>query len=106
MPLALIGIGLLLVIVGFQDTYKEFGAQLGKDFSGSQSFLVWIAALGIIGALGYVKEFEKFSRMFLVLIIVVMFLSNKGIFAQFNSAIRQGSTSNSGATVLNSTTTQ
>lgn len=106
MPLALITLGFLFVVVGFQDTYKEFGAQLAKDFTGQNSFLVWIAAIGIIGAIGYVKELEKFSRMFLLLIFVVMFLSNKGVFDKFNSAIRQGTSSNSGSTVLNSTATQ
>ena len=90
MPLGLIGLGILFVVIGCQDTYKEFFSQVGKDFTGSNSFLVWIGALGIIGAMGYVKDLEKFSRMFLVLIFVAMFFANKGIFTNAKNAISSG----------------
>lgn len=93
MPFALSIIGLLLVISGFQNTHKELGAQITSDFTGKNNFIFWVAALGVVGALGYIKELEPFSRAFLVLILVSIFLSNKGFFNQFNSALTQSSSS-------------
>lgn len=87
MPFALIIIGLLLVVTGFQNTYKQFGNQIANDFTGKNNFLYWVIALGVIGAVGYVKELQSFSRAFMVLIIVSIFLSNKGFFNQFQNAI-------------------
>lgn len=81
---------MLLVIVGFQNTYKEFGSQLAKDFTGDGNFIYWIIAIGAIGALGYNKTLEPFSRAFMALIIVVIFLSNKGFFAQLNPQLKAG----------------
>lgn len=92
MPFALVLIGILLVVVGFQDTYKQLGTQVQKDFTGPGNFVYWIISIGVIGALGYVKELQTFSRITLGLIILVLFLSNKGFFNQFNSAIQSGST--------------
>lgn len=91
MAFALSIIGLLLVISGFQNTHKELGAQLASEFTGKNNFIFWIAAIGIIGSLGYVKTLEPFSRMFLVLILVSIFLSNKGFFSQFNNALTKTS---------------
>lgn len=93
MALALLTIGILMVIVGFQDTYKAFGQQLGKDFTGNQSFLIWIAAIMIVGSIGYVKQLQGFSRAFMGLIVLAIFLSNsKGqdLFASFASQLKSG----------------
>lgn len=102
MPFALTLIGLLLVITGFQNTHKELGSQIASDFTGNNNFIYWIAALGVVGALGYVKALEPFSRAFLVLILLSIFLSNKGFFSQFNNALTKASNSNpSGTPILN-----
>ena len=50
-------------------------------------FHIWILAIFVAGALGYVKQLKPVANAFLVLIIVVMLLSNKGFFDQFKSAI-------------------
>jgi|GEM_PF-5663381 len=100
MPFALVTIGLLLIIVGFQDTYKQFGTQVQSDFTGKNNFIYWLIAIGIIGAIGYVKEFQTFSRIFIGLVIVAMFLSHKkggiaqGItfFQKFNTGVGSGTT--------------
>lgn len=76
MPFALITIGLLLVIVGVQGTQQQFGQQLYKDFSGPGNFVYWIIALGVVGSLGYIPSLKSFSRWFMALIIVAMFLAN------------------------------
>lgn len=90
MPFALVTIGLLLVITGFQNTYAQLGSQVGKDFTGPGNFTYWVIALGVVGALGYNDTLKPFSRAFMALIIVVIFLSNKGFFAQLNPAISEG----------------
>lgn len=92
MPFALVIIGLLMIITGINDTYSQFGAQLGKDFSGSKSFLVWVLALGVVGALGYIKDLRQFSHYFMALILISMILANKGVFGQLQAALKAGPT--------------
>lgn len=90
MPFALVIIGLLMIITGINNTYSPFASQLQKDFSGSKSFIVWILALGSVGALGYVKDLRQFSHYFMALILLSMILSNKGVFQNFQAAIAAG----------------
>lgn len=96
MPFALSFIGLILVITGFQNTYKEFGSQLQKDFSGQDSFIWWMVSIGVIGSLGYVKDLETFSRAFMVLMILVMIIANdkngNNFFSKLTSGLQSGST--------------
>lgn len=92
MPFALVAIGLLMIITGINNTYAQFGAQLQTDFTGQKSFLVWIVAFIMVGALGYIKDLRTFSHYFMALILISMFLSNKGVFAQLQAAIAQGPT--------------
>lgn len=92
MPFALVTVGLLFIVIGFQDTYKEFGEQVQKDFTGDGNFIYWVISLGILGSFGYIKELRTFSRLTMGLVILVLFLSNKGFFDQFNSAVQSGTT--------------
>lgn len=93
MPFALTTIGALLIVTGFQDTYKAFFTQLEGDFTGTQSFIYWFLSLIIIGAIGYVDEFKTISRAGMTLVIIGMIFANKSAFSNFSSAIEQGSTS-------------
>lgn len=88
MPLAFLIVGALIIVTAYQGTYKDFGNQLVKDFSGSSgNFIYWIAAVAIVGMLGYVKIFRTPSRMFLALIILAFILANRGVFAQLQQAL-------------------
>lgn len=87
MPFALIAIGLVLVIAAYNNTQTVLAAQLKKDFSGKTGFVYWIAAIMIIGALGYVRPLQTVSRAMLALILVVIFLSSDGFFTKFNATI-------------------
>lgn len=96
MPFALLTIGLLLIVVGFQNTYKAFGTQLVSDFSGQNSFLLFMLAIMAVGAIGYVKTLETFSRTLLGLIVIALFIGavNKGgFFSNFQSGLATGLTS-------------
>lgn len=90
MPFALVIIGLLMIITGINNTYSPFASQLSQDFSGSKSFLVWVLALGAVGALGYIKDLRTFSHYFMALILISMILANKGVFEQFQAALASG----------------
>jgi hypothetical protein len=47
----------------------------------------WIAALAIVGGLGYVPSFQAPSRALIVLLLMVLLLSNQGFFPQFAAAL-------------------
>lgn len=87
MPFALLLFGLLLVIAGARGKTPDLGALLVSDFSGAGNFFYWFAAIGCTGALGYYPPIKQPSRMFLALILIVMFLANKGVFAQLQSEL-------------------
>lgn len=92
MPFAFLIIGILLIVVGFQDTYKQFGAQVEKDVP---SFIWFFVAIGLVGAIGYVDELKSFSRALLALILVSLFLGavNKGgFFNNFVTGVQSGTT--------------
>lgn len=92
MPFALLTIGMILIITGFQNTYAEFGKLVAGDFTGKGNFLYWILAIGVVGAIGYNKTAQPFSRAFIVLLLVVLFLTKgNGFFGRLNSDIQSGS---------------
>lgn len=90
MPFALVLIGLLMIVVGSKNTYREFGAELAGDFSGPGNFTYWIGALGAMGAMGYVPALRNFSRLFMALILIAMVLSNRGFFQRLTEAFELG----------------
>ena len=93
MPFALLIIGVILVVTGFQNTYAQFGSQVQKDFTGPNNFGYWLLAIFITGAIGYVNDLQTWSRAFMALIIIAMFLnkSNSNVFANFTSGVSKGS---------------
>lgn len=90
MPFALIMIGLILVVTGAQDTYAAMGQQLRKDFTGDGNFVFWVAAIGTIGAIGYIEPLRPLSRAFMTLIIVAVLIANPKFFSQLSDALKQG----------------
>lgn len=101
MAFALITVGLMMVISAVRDTQDTFVCLVKSDFTGPKSFVYWIIALMIIGAIGNVEKLKPFSDAFLVLIILALFLAkgdpNKatgGFFEKFMQALGSiGSTS-------------
>ena len=89
MPILLIGSGLALVLVGLHGDPGTLYELIANDFTGQNSFVYWMLAILVIGAIGYISGLEKLSRAFLVLVIVVLFLDNGGFWSHFQEFLQQ-----------------
>lgn len=92
MPLFFLIVGVLLVIVGINDRVGDLTTLLKDDFApsdGQPSFILWILIIGIVGLLGGLKSFKPVSNAFLVLLVIVVLLANKGFIAKFTEALKQ-----------------
>ena len=86
MPVFLVIVGVMLIVTAFRGTYTQLATQLGTDFTGSPNYVYWIAAIGIIGTLGYIPNFETPSRLLLALIIISFFIGNPSFFTNLENA--------------------
>lgn len=93
MPFALLIIGIVLLVASVRDKQGDLYTLVKGDFVGPNNYLYWIVSILIIGAVGYVETLRPISRMFLVLVIVVLFLSHGGVFQQLNAQLFSPSTS-------------
>ena len=94
MPLALVLLGILFLTAAVrgdkcdgQQCSDLLFSTLKDDFTGPNNFIYWGIALFIIGAAGYYKPLKPLSNAFLILVIVVLLLSNRGFFEKFMYAI-------------------
>jgi hypothetical protein len=88
MALLFIIIGIAIVISGIRNTYAQLGQQLAADFTGSGSFIYWVAAIMILGMVGYIPGAQKPARMLLALVILSFVLANgTGFFDRLKSAL-------------------
>jgi hypothetical protein len=96
MPFALVLIGIILIVTGFQNTYQAFGKQVQGDFSGPGNFFYWLTSIAVIGGIGYIPKLETFSRLFMFLLLLTMIIGlykkNPAFFSQFSQQISSGST--------------
>lgn len=112
MPFVLLIVGALVIASSLKGTAPQLGAQIVSDLKGSAGnvgFAYWVAALIIVGTVGYYAPLRKFSHAFMVLIILGMVLATKGgIFSQLLTALKNpveakptqtGSSSTSGVNV-------
>lgn len=100
MPLVLIALGAAFIIAAIRGTLQGSSGKDGlldllyADFVGPGNFFAWIAAIGLVGAVGYVRPLKGVSDAFIVLIIIVFILAaNKGgrdFFSSFNAQLVQG----------------
>lgn len=104
MPFAFIIIGLMLLVSGVRNTQTDLYTLVKGDFTGDNNFIFWTLSILAIGAVGYAPRLKPVANAFLVLVIVVLFLSNKGFFANFNRQI--GLTENDSKTSAASGTTK
>jgi len=94
MPLALLLLGALFLTAAVRGD-KCNGEQCANvlfktikdDFTGPNNFIYWGLALFLIGAMGYVKPLKPLSNAFLGLVILVLFIANRGFFTKFMEQI-------------------
>lgn len=82
MPYVLLLFGAVLLVSGIRGTHKELWELIKGDFTGNKSFLLWVAAIGVVGGIGYIKPLKGFSIGFMSLLVLVLLLSNKGVIKQ------------------------
>jgi hypothetical protein len=89
MPLAFLIVGVLFLVAAVRgkDYSDELLTTIKDDFTGPNNFFYWGIALFIIGAVGYYKPLRGVSNSFLLLVIIVLFFSNRGFFQKFMDQI-------------------
>ena len=102
MAFVLVISGLLMIVSGAKGTYAAFGRQIASDVNGQ--FLYFAAAIGAVGALGYVDSLRTFSRLFMALILIVLVLANGGFAQKFTAALKQGPVAPEGGLAANGPT--
>lgn len=88
MPFVLLTFGAILLVAGVRGKNNELWALVKGDFTGQHSFIYWVVAVGLVGGVGYVKVLRPISIAFLTLLLIVLFLSNKGVIAQLQSYVQ------------------
>lgn len=78
MPLLFLVAGLILIVTVVRGTTGQFYGALRDDISGG--YLKWLAAILVIGILGYVKPLQEPSRYLLGLVALVILLTRGGGF--------------------------
>lgn len=87
MPFALIVFGAVLLVSSVRNTQADLWKLIQGDFTGQGNFIYWFLSIMAIGAVGYVEKLKPISNAFLLLVIIVLFLSKKGFFTQFQAQI-------------------
>lgn len=95
MPFALLIIGLVLLVAGARGKQNDLFSLVAGDFTGANNFLFWFVSILAIGAIGYIPKLKPLSTAFLVLVILVLFLTKGnpsgvggGFFSQFTAALK------------------
>lgn len=109
MPFLFLIVGVVMVVSAVRNTNQQLVQLLKGDFTGKGNFLYWLLSILVIGAVGYIPDLKPVSRAFLVLVIIVLFLNNRGVFSQFTAAINKtqsaSATTNATPTTAQSTGT-
>lgn len=92
-----------MVVSAVRNTNQDLVTLLKGDFTGKGNFIYWFLSILIIGAVGYIPELKPVSRAFLVLVVIVLFINNRGVFKQFTTAIGSTQTANGTSTTTPST---
>lgn len=112
MPFALLIIGVVLLTAGVRNTQNTLFSLLKGDFTGQSNFVFWFVSIMIIGSIGYIPKLKPISTGFLVLVLMVLFLTKGnpsgvggGFFAQFTSALNSTQQSATGTQTASTTPT-
>lgn len=88
MPVVAILLGVVLIDLAFRGTEHKFAQQLGQDFAGG-GFWAWLAAIAIVGAIGYYSPLKTISNLGVALIVIGLIFSNAGVLTQFANVIEK-----------------
>jgi hypothetical protein len=86
----------VLIIVAVRGTHANLGQLLVDDFTGKgggsadKGFLIWVAAIGGVAALGFIPGMKVPAKLLLALVILAILVSNKGVFANAAAAFQGG----------------
>jgi hypothetical protein len=87
-PFVLIIAGVVLLIAAVRNTQGLLFHLLQGDFVGPHNFVYWTISILIVGAIGYIPKAKPISDGFLILLIVVLFLTKgTGFFDAFQRQI-------------------
>ena len=99
MPFALLIIGVVLIAAGVRNKQGDLYGLLAADFTGANNFIYWVAAILLIGAVGYLPRMKPVSDGFLILVLLVLVLkrgnpsgAGGGLFSQLTSALNSSTT--------------
>lgn len=84
MPFLLLIIGLMLGATAIRGTQGTLAGLFAADAAG---FAKWFAAIVFIGLIGYIPGFQTVSRLLLGLVILIIVIEKKGVFAQLQNAL-------------------
>lgn len=89
MAFALLIIGIVMVVSAVRGSQDLLVQTVKGEFQGQGNFIYWVAAILIIGAIGYSESLRPLSTGLLVLILLSLFLtrSKSGLFNQLTSAL-------------------
>lgn len=89
MAYVVIIVGIFLTVAGVRGTQNDLFTLVKGDFTGQTSFIYWLFAIAVVGALGYIPQLKGLSNAFLLLILVVLVLHNgTGFFSQLQSGLQ------------------
>jgi len=90
MPYALILMGAVLLVAGVRNTYADLWKLVENDFTSQGGFLSWVAAIAVVGGMGYIPKLKPLSIAFMTLLLIVLVLSNGGVFQKLQLFIQSG----------------
>lgn len=90
MPYALIFLGAVFLMAGIRNTYGKLWELIKGDFTAQNGFLTWVAAIAVVGGIGYIPKLRNLSIAFMTLLLLVLVLSNGGVFAKLQAFIQSG----------------
>lgn len=96
MPFAFLIVGAILLVSAVRNTQDDLFTLVKSDFTGQGNFIFWVVSLLLIGAIGYIPKLKPISDGFLVLVLLVLFLTkgnpnnpgSGGFFEKFTTALK------------------
>jgi hypothetical protein len=82
--------GAVMLVAGIRNTYADLWNLVRNDFTSQGGFISWIAAIAVVGAMGYIPKLKPLSIAFMTLLLIVLVISNGGVFAKLTSFIQSG----------------